>query len=315
MILSLILGATLPGLVFSACSRSDMQNTLDGFFQSAFDRSSSAKQGALSLSPDVRITQNNILLKSLEDSAWGNITSFYNKWKITVIDTEVCEAACYCILNQKSTTQKQVPAIMGIRIKQDANSGRIREVEMVNLLDGGPGILRGMFRPDNNETYSDATETFWQSSQNGNVSRAELIKVANSYPDGIQAGDGKNIPIGNACPRWENGVQTAGGSKIFKNTTQPRYCRDGLDEFKQPVEYRRWLADTETGVVLGLFYFSHRKSPLVDAFDKEWGNWLNEFFKIQNGKMVGVHAIMLFVRDKKVISSGVPKSQWVPVWN
>jgi hypothetical protein len=315
MLLSLLFSAALPGFALSACLRSDMQNTLDGFFQSAFERSSGTKKNSPALSTNVKITQNNILLKSLEDSAWGNTTSFYNKWKITVIDTDVCEVACYCILNQKSSTQKQVPAIMGIRIKKDNNENLIRELEMVNLLDGGPGILRGMFRPDNNETYSDATETFWKSPQNGTLTRAELIKTANSYPDGIQAGDGRNIPIGNACPRWENGVQTAGGSKPFNNKTQPRNCRDSLDEFKQPVEHRRWLADTETGVVLGLFYFSHRKSPLVDAFDKEWGNWLNEFFKIQKGKMVGVHAIMLFVRDKKVISAGAPKSQWVPAWN
>jgi hypothetical protein len=315
MLLSLILGATLPAVAIAACVRSDLQRTLDGFFQSAFDRSSGAKAEYPALSGSAKITQNNVLLKSLEDSAWGNTTSFYNRWSISVIDTEMCEVACYRVLNQKSSVQRQVPAIMGLRIKKDAKSNRIHEVEMVNLLDGGPGILRGMFRPDNNETYSAATEAFWKSPQNGNLSRAELVKVANSYPDGIQAGDGKAIPIGDACPRWENGVQTAGGTKLFKNTTQPRTCRDGLDEFKQPVEFRRWVADTETGAVLGLFYFSHRKSPLVDAFDKQWGNWLNEFFKVQNGKLVGVHAVMLFVRDEKVISSGMSKSQWVPVWN
>jgi hypothetical protein len=309
-----ILGAAHFGVALSACSRPDLQNTLDAFFQSAFDRSSGAKQDSLALSPGVRIAQNNVILESLEDSAWGNATSFYNKWNITVIDTEVCEAACYCIVNQKSAAQKVVPAIVGVRIKTE-NAKSIQELELVNLLDGGPGILKGMFRPDNTETYSDATGAFWKSPQKASLSRAELIKVANSYPDGIQAGDGKNIPIGDACPRWENGVQTAGGTKIFKNATQPRTCRDGLDEFKQPVEHRRWLADTDTGVVLGLFYFSHRKSPLVDAFDKEWGNWLNEFFKVKNGNMVGVHAIMLFVRDKKVVSSGGSKSQWVPVWS
>jgi hypothetical protein len=314
MFVSLILGGFFAGLALAACPRSALQITLDGFFQSAFDRSSGTISVSPALSQDVKIIQNNLILKSLEDSAWGNTTSFYRKWRISAIDTETCEIACYCLLNQKSGSGKQLPAIMGIRIRKEVNSNHIREVEMINLLDGGPGILSGMFRPDNNDTYSDSAEAFWLSPQNVSISRAELIRIANTYPDGIQAGDGANIPIGDVCPRWENGVQTAGGSKIFKNTTQPRYCRDGLDEFKQPVEYRRWVADTETGVVLGLFYFSHRKTPLVDAFDKEWGNWLNEFFKIQNGKITGIHAIMLFVRDKKDIKSGVPKSEWVPVW-
>ena len=315
MLQPLLLGAALSGLASSACLRADLQQTLDGFFHSAFARHSGTSQQLPALAKNVRITQNNVILKSLEDTAWKNSTSFFKKWQITVIDTDVCEVASYRILKQRGAGQNQVPSIMGIRIKRDTAQNVIQELEIVNLLDGGPGILAKMFQPANDETYSDTTEEFWNSPQNATLSRTELIKVANSYPDGIQAGDGKNIPIGDACPRWENGVQTAGGSKPFKNTTQPRYCRDSLDEFKQPVEHRRWLADTKTGAVLGMFYFSHRKSPLVDAFDKEWGNWLNEFFKVQNGKMVGVHAIMLFVRDKKVISDGVSKSQWVPAWS
>jgi hypothetical protein len=303
----------LTGLSSAACTRSSLQGTLDGFFQSAFDRLS----GSLpTLSPNVKITQNNIVLKTLQESAWGNSTSFYRKWRITAIDTETCDIAAYVMLNQTDSPQSTpVPAIMGIRIKTENDASKtVREIEMTNLLDGGPGTLRAMFRPDNNETFNDATEAYWSSPQKGNISRAELVKIANTYPDGIQAGDGKNIPIGNVCSRWENGVQTAGGTRIFKNTTQPRFCKDGLDEFKQPVEFRRWVADTETGVVLGMFYFSHRKEPLVDKFDAEWGNWLNEFFKVQNGHMVGVHAIMLFVRDKKTIISGVSKSEWKPAW-
>lgn len=62
----------------------------------------------------------------------------------------------------------------------------------------------------------------------------KLIRVANAYPDGIQAGDRKDIPIVYVCSRWENGAQTAGGSRPFKDQTQPRFCTDGLSEFKQP---------------------------------------------------------------------------------
>jgi hypothetical protein len=316
MILPTLLTLFLADLALSACTRSALQGTFDGFFQSAFAASSGKGPLPLRLSPTVKITQNNQIVENVESSAWGNSTSFYRKWRITAIDTETCNIAAYVMLNQRtSPTTASVPAILGIRIRiGDDSSTQIREIELLNILDGGPGILRGMFRPDNNETYSDSTQAYWESPQKANLTRAELVRIANTYPDGIQAGDGKNIPVGGECSRWENGVQTAGGTKIFKNTTQPRFCRDGLDEFKQPVEFRRWVADTETGVVLGLFYFSHRKEPLTDKFDMEWGNWLNEFFKIREGKMVGVHAIMLFVRDKKDVSSGVSKSEWKSVW-
>jgi hypothetical protein len=300
--------------VSASCNRSDLLTALENFFSTAFARNAGSKYGSLALSPEVRITQNNLPLKSIEDSAWGNSTSFHGKWRITAVDTETCNIAAYLLLNQKAPYGPQVPAIVGIRIRKEPTTDRLQEVEIMNLLDGGPGILRSMFKPDNNETYSNEAREFWASPQRGKLTRTELIAIANTYPSGIQAGDGKDIPVGSSCPRWENGVQTAGGSRPFKNTTQPRFCKDGLDEFKQPVEFRRWVADTETGVVLGLFYFSHRKTPLVDSFDKAWGNWLNEFFKIQDGKMVGVHAIMLFVRDKKDTSSGVTKSEWRPVW-
>lgn len=316
MILFTVVTFLFANFASSTCTRSTLQSTLDGFFQSAFTVASGQHPRPLFLSPTVKITQNNQAIKYIGDSAWGNSTSFYRKWRITAIDTETCDIAAYVLLNQKSPPPGAlVPAILGIRIRVGSDpSTEIREIEMLNIVDGGPGTLRAMFRPDNNETYSDATQADWNSPQLANLTRAQLVQVANTYPDGIQAGNGVNIPIGNVCSRWENGVQTAGGTKLFKNTTQPRFCRDGLDEFKQPVEYRRWVADTETGVVLGMFYFSHRKEPLTDKFDMEWGNWLNEFFKIREGKMVGVHAIMLFVRDKKDVSSGVSKSEWKSVW-
>ena len=60
--------------------------------------------------------------------------------------------------------------------------------------------------------------------------------------------------------------------------------------------------------------FQSWEVTMTDGFDKESGNWLNEFFKIQSGWMVGVHAIMLFVRDKRFTTGGEIRSEWTPAW-
>jgi hypothetical protein len=114
-------------------------------------------------------------------------------------------------------------------------------------------------------------------------SRAELVRLANAYPSGIQAGDGSPIAAGASCPRVENGVRT---------TT---WCNVGLAKFKQPVTNRRWVADTLTGVVLGEFYFDK-----VAGKGLNYGLWLNEYFKIDGGKMVGIQACMKELAGKFV---------------
>jgi len=158
---------------------------------------------------------------------------------------------------------------MSVRIKtEDATTPAIKELEILNVLKGS----HAFFRP---ESFPDDAPAMWSSPTPGNLSRTELIRIANTYPSGIQAGDGSAIPGGTSCPRVENGVTTT--------TT----CFKGLANFKQPVTNRRWVADTQTGVVLGGFYFD---KPA--RFGYNYGLWLNEYFKIDGGKLSGIQACM-----------------------
>ena len=130
----------------------------------------------------------------------------------------------------------------------------------------------------------------WSTPQNGNVARAQLISIANTYPSGIQAGDGSKIPGGATCPRIENGIQTSAK------------CYQGLAVFKQIVRDRRWVADTVTGVVLGEFYFDK-----VASKGANYGLWLNEYFKIDGGKLMGIQACMKQLPGKFVDFWASPK--------
>jgi hypothetical protein len=266
-------------LATAACTRDSLKNIADAFLNAGIARK--ATDEAFSFAPTARISQNNILLPSVAQTAYGNITGFYKPFRVQVLDTEICTVATLLLANQKSMTGDE-PSIMSIRIKTGQSGTSIEELEILNVLKGS----HMFFTP---QTFPAEAPAMWSSPTAGSLSREALIKIANLYPSGIQAGDGSAIPGAPSCPRIENGVQTT--------TT----CYKGLAMFKQPVTNRRWVADKTTGVVLGGFYFDKPASKGTN-----YGLWLNEYFKVDNGKMAGIQAAM-----KEL--TGVPfRDVWAP---
>jgi hypothetical protein len=62
-----------------------------------------------------------------------------------------------------------------------------------------------------------------------------------------------------------------------------------MEQFKWPVDNRRWIADEETGVVFGVFIF--RQALMVDA---NTGDYINEYIKIQDGMIKRIYATMIY---------------------
>lgn len=240
------------------CTRETLQSTIDSIFTTAFAKSKSG----LSLSPSIKISQNNILLKTIEQTAWANITAFYKPFRVSAIDQGICTAATFIL-----ATQAGEPALMSVRVKTEDASTTITELEILSALKGS----HMFFAPN----AFDTAPAMWAAKDGGGLTREKLIEIADLYPSGIQKGDGSAIPQGTTCPRIENGVQTTAT------------CAKGLFMFKQPVRDRRWVADTETGNVLGAFYFDKMAAKGVN-----YGLFLNEYFKIIGGKMSGIQAVM-----------------------
>jgi hypothetical protein len=261
--LSILLSAAAAAS--AACSRQGLKSSMDDFLNSAIEKKSSL---AVTSNSPARISQNNVLLKSVTETAWSNITGFYNSFRVNSIDTEACQMASLVLLNEKGPDGKDAPAIVSIRIKT-AEDGKTRtQLEILNVLAGS----HNFFAP---QRFPNTAGEKWSTKTAGGLSRAELIKIANEYPSGIQAGNGVKVPTAASCPRMENGVKTA------------EICNANLERFKQPVTNRRWVADTETGVVLGSFYFDKR-----ERMKYEFGLFLNEYFKVDNGKLAGIEAAM-----------------------
>ncbi|KAF2431615.1 hypothetical protein EJ08DRAFT_182688 [Tothia fuscella] len=270
-----LLSILFASLASAACTRETLSSTFDTFLNSSISKANFST--TLGLSPTLRISQNNILLKTLPETIYTNTTSLYKPFRIQVIDHEVCEIATFVLLNQNTE-----PALASIRIKTREDGKTIQELEILNVLKGS----HAFFAP---QTFPQTAPPMWSTptTGEGNLTRTQLIQIANLYPSGIQAGDGSAIPGAPTCPRIENGVLTS--------TT----CYKNLANFKQPVTNRRWIADTVTGVVLGGFYFD---KPAAKG--SKFGLWLNEYFKIEGGRLAGVEAAM-----KELW--GVP---WVDVW-
>jgi hypothetical protein len=102
--------------------------------------------------------------------------------------------------------------------------------------------------------------------------RRELIYATSSYTDGLKGEPFSGcVFAGSSCPRNENGVTTTGN------------CGVGTGVFGFTVRGRRWVVDTDTGVVLGVFYFDY--GPSANLF-------LHEYFKVDKGALAYIFAPM-----------------------
>jgi hypothetical protein len=69
-----------------------------------------------------------------------------------------------------------------------------------------------------------------------------------------------------------------------------------MQQFKWPVESRRWIADEQTGVAFGVFIF--RGALMVN---NKTGDYINEYLKVKDGKIQEIRAVMIYC-DKDIKS-------------
>jgi hypothetical protein len=258
--------------VSGVCTRNGLSAALDSYFNNAITKT------PLKLSPSLKISSNGYIQASINATAYGNITSLYRlNFKVQALDTAVCQAARYTVVTERnSTTGKIDPALVTIRIKLDDHDGPMQEIEVMNI-ERGQHIL---FYPDKFEQTTPTLFSSPQISANSTTAplrRAEIIAVANTYLDGVQGGNNALVHAGPTCPRISNGLRTSS------------HCDQGLQQFKWPVDNRRWIADTETGVAFGVFIF--RGALTVN---NQTGDYINEYLVVKDGKIREIRATMIY---------------------
>jgi hypothetical protein len=280
---NIVLALLLPTITSAACTRDLLKLVTDQFFVGAFSNSKTSQSVPFTkLAPGVKITQNNQVLASINDSIFGNSTNFYKPFRIQSIDTETCDVATLLLVSERvgsHSSNATTPAIVSVRLRVPAENTLVTEVEILNALKGS----HALFTP---EAVVEHPPDWWAAEEAVVANRKQLVQVADSYPSGIQSGNSSAVLAAKDCPRFENGVKTTPS------------CAGNMELFIWPVTDRRWVADTQKGVVMGSFFFHYRdgKGTMnkqgIRSANGTTGLWLHEYFKIREGKIVDVWAAM-----------------------
>ena len=135
--------------------------------------------------------------------------------------------------------------------------------------------------------------------------RDVLIKIADSYFEGIEKNTGEIVPFHKDCNRFENGTQTTNNPSTIATG-----CKEQFDNkvysYITAVRDRRFLmADEEKGLVFGIVvfdmpgkrenfeYFPTPFDELPTRFYKPRSLLLAEMFKVIDGQILSIEAVMV----------------------
>ncbi|MBN2317423.1 MAG: hypothetical protein JXR49_00005 [Acidobacteria bacterium] len=283
------------------CDRACLENVVDRYLAALVAHD----PGRLPLSRDVTYTENNQRLQ-VGDGFWktaegrGNYTHIF-------ADPVSGQVACMGTMREAGA-----PLLMSLRLRIEL--GRITEIESVFFRPGGggPNNIAEMDKP-----Y--VPEDFWFKviPRERQMSRQELIAVADGYFTGLQKNDGKGIngtgtyPFTKDCHRVENGSPT---TNVPRPDNEPPgtfnlFAMDCLSQFElgayfvvQNIHGRRYpVVDRERGIVWAHAIFDQgtvSKGTLSDGSSFEYPGFnrpssilVTEAFLIEDGKIRRVEMI------------------------
>jgi hypothetical protein len=157
------------------------------------------------------------------------------------------------------------------------------------------------------------------------VSRAELIRIADSYFTGLDTDhSGKNVAFDPQCQRREDGNVTANSSDPKASAMQKLSCKaqfdTGFSVIVSKVRDRRYpIVDVERGLVYAQVFFDHTgtvasfrmdgKEVAVPAdFRRPKSFQIGELFKIEKGQIRQIEAVLLDVPYGMKSGWGSPRS-------
>jgi len=248
----------------------------------------------LPLARQVKYTENGQQLQ-LGDGLWDT-ASAVGDYKIYADDPEAGE-----VMFMGTMLENGAPIIINLRVKVELR--RITEIEaLVARKEAG-----NLARPENlvqpNPLFAEAVRPAERRS------RENMIAIANSYFNAIEKGHASYVPFDKDCNRIESGVQTtnnpslssAPGSVFGLGCEAQIKLRDFQPD--TAIRDRRFLVvDEECGLVFVAGFFDHdaklRTFTLADGRVEHqtrtapWSWEIAELFKIQNGKIMRVEAIV-----------------------
>lgn len=283
------------------CDRACLEDVVDQYLSALVARD----PGRLPLSRDVMYTENNQLLE-VGDGFWktaegrGNYTHIF-------ADPESGQVAYMGTMREAGA-----PLLMSLRLRIEL--GRITEIESIFFRPGGggPNNIADMDKP-----Y--VLEDFWFKTipPEKQMTRQELIAVADGYFTGLQKNDGRGIngtgtyPFTPDCHRIENGSPTTNAPRPPNQAADAfnLFSMDCMSQFKlgiyfvvQNIHERRYpVVDRERGIVWAHAIFDQgtvNKGVLSDGstfefpgFNRPSSILVTEAFLIEDQKIRRVEMI------------------------
>jgi hypothetical protein len=286
----------------SACDYACLTGYLDQYLAALVARD----PARLPLAPHVKFTENTIAVK-LGDALWGTISGL-GTYKVYFADPHAGEAGCEVTIRENGT-----PAILVVRLKVVAK--KITEIETVVRRGAEPAeALEKMGQPNPVwlEPLAAAERT----------PRADMLKDANLYFEGIVHLNGDIPPFDDQCNRILDGIQDTNNPSYNEGWANGKYnpaalgCRDNMNTkiwaYIKAVDPRRFMiVDEKMGIVFGFFMFNHPgtvldadvpgigKIPMPPSAKRPFNVEVAEFFKIQNDKIRQVEGVQLALPYKQ----------------
>ena len=283
------------------CDRACLENVLNQYLSALVAHD----PAGLPLSKDVMYTENAQRLE-IGDGFWKTVEG-RGKYSHYFADPEFGQVAFMGTMIEAGG-----PILMSLRLR--IQLGRITEIESVFFKPGGggPNNIADMDKP-----YQPEDIWFKSIPAEKQMSRQELISVADAYFSGLQRNDGRGVngtgtyPFTSDCHRIENGSNTTNVPRPPNEApdTINLFSMDCLSQFKlgiyfvvQNIHGRRFpLVDRERGVVWAHAVFDQgtvSKGTLSDGrpyqfpgFNRPSSILVTEVFLIENGKIRRVLAV------------------------
>jgi hypothetical protein len=253
--------------------------------------------------PDVKFTEDGAPMQP-GDGLWrtnGGLGPF----RLDFADPESGQAGAFVTVQENGSI-----ALMALRLK--VRSGKISEVETVLARKGELQSLQTDLLKEPLPVLKQDVPAPRRSS------RAELVKIANSYFDAIEKADGSIVPFADDGFRIENGVRTCNNPVATTAGANPDFarlrglkCADQLSTkiftYIRSVRPRRFeVVDEEHGLILGILRFNHPgdvlsvDTPAYGRVSQEHNPWavrptsalIAELFKVEDHKIQRVMAVI-----------------------
>lgn len=286
------------------CDRACLENLTDQYLDAVIDND----PGAVSLSDDVRFTENGQLLL-IGDGLWNTMAG-KGDYRIFVTDVEAQQVALITDAAEDHRDPEQVtPVLLALRLRLEDDE--ITEVEHFVVRSAEAAARIATLTP--HPTYTEAVP------EAERMSRQDLLVQSNKYFTGMQQNDGKgDYPFAEECNRRENGGESTNAPTPEGETrpdpeTSTSYSaqwscleqfESGLLFFVNRIRDRRFVAvDQERGLVYAFGFFDHSGGEhrrgvtpsgreVIAGPVQPWTWEIAEIFKLENGLITKIEAIL-----------------------